>query len=112
MQNLTKWIPAIAIATVALFLTDVAMADPEAVANTLSDASGYIGLGAGVAIGFAVLGGGIGQGLAARGVLESIARNPQASSKLNAPFFIGMALIESLVIFAWLMAYFLQGHIA
>ncbi len=102
MQNLTKWIPAVSIATLALFLSDVAMA---------GDGDGLIGLGAGVAVGFAVLGGGIGQGLAARGVLESIARNPQASGKLNAPFFIGMALIESLVIFAWLMAYFLQGKI-
>jgi F-type H+-transporting ATPase subunit c len=105
MQNITKWISVVTMTTLALFISDVAMAAAPA------GDQGFIGLGAGVAIGFAVLGGGIGQGLAARGMLESTARNPQASSKLSAPFFIGMALIESLVIFAWLMAFFLNGQL-
>jgi F-type H+-transporting ATPase subunit c len=105
MQKMTQWISVATVATFAMFISDAAMAAAP------SEAQGYIGLGAGLAIGFAVLGGAIGQGLAARAVLESIARNPQAASKLNAPFFIGMALIESLVIFAWLMAFFLQGQL-
>ena len=105
MQKMTQWIPVVVVATLALFISDAALAAAPA------EAQGYIGVGAGMAIGFAVLGGAIGQGLAARAVLESIARNPQASGKLNAPFFVGMALIESLVIFAWLMAFFLQGNL-
>ena len=107
MQKMTQWISVVAMATIALFISDAALAAGGAPA----EAQGYIGVGAGLAIGFAVLGGALGQGLAARAVLESIARNPQASAKLNAPFFIGMALIESLVIFAWLMAFFLQGNL-
>ena len=105
MQKVTQWISVATVATFALFISDSALAAAPA------EAQGYIGIGAGMAIGFAVLGGAIGQGLAARAVLESIARNPQASGKLNAPFFIGMALIESLVIFAWLMAFFLNGQL-
>jgi len=105
MQKKTQWITVATVATFALFISDTAFA------AAAPEAQGYIGIGAGLAIGFAVLGGAIGQGLAARAVLESIARNPQASGKLNAPFFIGMALIESLVIFAWLMAFFLNGHL-
>ena len=107
MQKMTQWISVATVATFALFLSDTALAAGKAP----PEAQGYIGIGAGIAIGFAVLGGAIGQGLAARAVLESIARNPQASGKLNAPFFIGMALIESLVIFAWLMAFFLNGQL-
>ena len=103
MQKVTQWISVATVATFALFISDSALAAAPA------EAQGYIGIGAGMAIGFAVLGGAIGQGLAARAVLESIARNPQASGKLNAPFFIGMALIESLVIFAWLMAFFFKN---
>jgi F-type H+-transporting ATPase subunit c len=72
---------------------------------------GYVGLGAGLAIGFAVIGGGIGQGLAARAALEGIARNPQASGKIQTPMILGLALIESLVLLSFLIAYMLQGKI-
>ena len=76
-----------------------------------SDYLGMVGLGAGLAIGLAAFGGGIGQGNAAKGALEGIARNPQASDKLFTPMIIGLALIESLVIYALVIAYFLQGKI-
>ena len=72
---------------------------------------GWVGVGAGLAIGIAAFGGGIGQGMAARGMYEGIARNPQAAGKLNAPFYVGMALIESLVIYALVIAFFLQDKI-
>ena len=61
--------------------------------------------GAGIAMGLAVLGGGLGQGLTARGMLESVSRNPQAATKLNAPFYVGMAFIESLCLFALVVAF-------
>jgi F-type H+-transporting ATPase subunit c len=65
---------------------------------------GLFGIGAGLAIGLAALGGGIGQGRAAGGALEGIARNPSASGKVFVPFIIGLALIESLVLLAFLIA--------
>ena len=70
-----------------------------------------IGLGAGLAIGLAALGGGMGQGRAAAAALEGMARNPSASGKLFTPFIIGLALIESLVIYALVIAFMLQGYI-
>ena len=65
----------------------------------------------GLAIGIAALGGGIGQGLAMRGALEGIARNPNATDKIFTPMIIGLALIESLVIYALVIAFMLQGKI-
>ena len=65
-------------------------------------------IGAGIAIGLAVLGGGVGQGMAARGMLESVSRNPQAAGKLNAPFYVGLAFIESLALFAFVVSFLIQ----
>jgi F-type H+-transporting ATPase subunit c len=55
-----------------------------------------------------VLGGGVGQGLTARGMLESVSRNPQAAGKLNAPFYVGLAFIESLALFAFVVSFLIQ----
>jgi len=68
-------------------------------------------LGAGVAIGLAVLGGGLGQGRAASAALEGIARNPGAASRIQTPMILGLALIESLVLFALVVALFLLRKI-
>ncbi len=70
---------------------------------------GLIGLGAAIAIGLAALGGALGQGKAAAAALDGIARNPAAQPKVFTPMIIGMALIESLVIFALLIAFNLAG---
>jgi F-type H+-transporting ATPase subunit c len=65
----------------------------------------YASLGAGLAIGIAAFGGSLGQGKAAAAALEGIARNPGASGKIFVPMIIGLALIESLVIYAFLVAF-------
>jgi len=66
-------------------------------------------LGAALAIGLAVLGGALGQGRAAAAALEGISRNPGATSRIQTPMIIGLALIESLVLFAFALAYLLQA---
>ena len=48
---------------------------------------------------------GIGQGIASRAALEGVARNPQASGKILVPLILGLALIESLVIYALIIAF-------
>ncbi|MBM4392579.1 MAG: ATP synthase F0 subunit C [Deltaproteobacteria bacterium] len=63
-----------------------------------------LGVGAGLAIGLAALGGGVGQGLTASAALEGMARNPAASGSLLVPMILGLALTESLVILAWVIA--------
>ncbi len=65
-------------------------------------------LGAGIAIGLAVLGGGVGQGKAAAAALEGISRNPGAAPRIQTPMILGLALIESLVLFAFAIAFLLQ----
>ena len=72
---------------------------------------GLYAIGASLAIGLAALGGGIGQGRAAAAALEGIARNPGASGKIFVPMILGMALIESLVLFGLIMAFMLSGKI-
>ena len=74
-----------------------------------TDAAGYIAIGAGLAIGLAALGGTMGQGNAVRAALEGIARNPDAADKIQTPMILGLALIESLVIFGFVVAFLLQG---
>ena len=56
-------------------------------------------LGAGVAIGFAGLGAGIGMGSAIRGGLEGISRNPGVADKIFTYLLVGLALIESIAIY-------------
>ena len=65
---------------------------------------GWIALAAGLAIGIAALGGGIGQGRAAAAALDGIARNPGAAGQIRGPMILGLALIESLVIYALIIA--------
>lgn len=66
-----------------------------------------LSLGAGLGIGIAAFGGALGQGKAAAAALDGIARNPEAAGKVMTPMIIGLALIESLVIFALLIAFLL-----
>ena len=63
-----------------------------------------IGLGAGIGIGIAAGFAGIGQGRATGAALTGIARNPGAASKIQTLMIVGLALIESLVIYALLIA--------
>lgn len=77
-----------------------------------SSNNGWYALGASLAIGIAVLGGGMGQGRAAAAALDGIARNPTAQNKVFVPFILGMALIESLVILAFVVAMIVSGKIA
>ena len=65
----------------------------------------YASLGAGLAIGIAAFGGSLGQGKAASSALEGIARNPAASGKIFVPMIISLALIESLVLYAFVIAF-------
>lgn len=61
-------------------------------------------IAAGFAVPIAVIGGGLGQGKAAAAALEAIARQPEAASKIQTAMIIGLALIESLVIYAFVIA--------
>ncbi len=65
----------------------------------------YASLSAALAISIAAFGGAIAQGRTASAALEGIARNPAAGDKLFVPMIIGLALIESLVLYAFVIAF-------
>jgi F-type H+-transporting ATPase subunit c len=68
-------------------------------------------LGAGLAIALAALGGALGQGKAAAAALEGISRNPGAAPRIQTPMILGLALIESLVLFAFAVSFLLYSKI-
>ena len=73
--------------------------------------AGWIGLGAGLAVGIAAVGAGLGQGRAVAAAMESIGRNPNAADRIQTPLIIGIAFMEALAIYALVIAFFLQGKI-
>ena len=96
---------------VLMSLVAVALAAPVALAEEAAAAAGaavadhssiygWVALGSGLGIGLAALGTGIGQGIAANGAVEGISRNPGASGKIMTTMIIGLAMIESLAIYA------------
>ena len=95
-----------------LFAAAPAMAQEAAAAASsghgLSDKALYA-LGAGILLGMAALGGTLAQGKVGSAAMDGIARNPQAGKDMFTPMIIALALIESLVVLSWLMAYFFQG---
>ncbi len=74
-------------------------------ANEGGPVDAYASLGAALAIGLAAMGGSIAQGRTAAAALEGIARNPAAQGKIFVPMIIGLALIESLVLYAFVIAF-------
>jgi F-type H+-transporting ATPase subunit c len=87
-----------------LTLAPVVLAAEEAAEGVAGNAGALIALGAGLCLGIAAFGGSIGQGIAIKGALDGIARNPGASGKIMTPMIIGLAMIESLVIYSLVVA--------
>ena len=75
------------------------------------EGQGWVALGAGFAIGLAAMGCGVAQGIAAFAALQGIARNPSAAGKIQTPMIIGLALIESLCIYALVIGFLLQAKL-
>jgi F-type H+-transporting ATPase subunit c len=76
-----------------------------------SSAKAMIALAAGFAIGIGALGAALGQGRMAAAAMESIGRNPNAADKIQLPMILGLAFIEALALYAFVIAFFLQGKI-
>ncbi len=87
-----------------LLTTAIAFAEGTAEATGGGEGSATKYLAAAFAIGIAAFGGALGQGRAASAALDGIARNPNAASKISTPMILGLALIESLVIYALIIA--------
>ncbi|QCQ22338.1 ATP synthase F0 subunit C [Desulfoglaeba alkanexedens ALDC] len=64
----------------------------------------YSAVAAGFGIAIAAFGTGLGQGMAIKSSVEGVARNPEASGKITVTMMIGLAMIESLCIYALVIA--------
>ena len=65
-------------------------------------------IGMALAIGLGAIGPGIGIGIAAGKALEAVGRNPEASGKIQATMFSGIAFTEALAIFALVVAFMIR----
>src|SRR3990172_5985027 len=78
------------------------------IAPTVCDARygyySYVGLGCVIGLAIAAFGGAIGQAISVNSALNGIARNPGAAGKITTGLLIGLALIESLVIYTLVIA--------
>ncbi len=61
-------------------------------------------IGAALAIGIGAIGPGIGIGLAVRGAMEAIGRNPEAAGEIRTTMIVGAALAEAVAIYAFVIA--------
>lgn len=95
----------LATAIVALSASPV-LAETAEAASGGGNASFFTAVAVAAAIGMAIAaaGTGLGQGNAIRGAVEGIARNPGASGKILSTLLIGLAMIESLAIYALVIA--------
>nr|AUG32141.1 ATP synthase subunit C [Paulinella longichromatophora] len=61
-------------------------------------------LAAALAVGFAAIGPGIGQGIAAGQAVEGIARQPEAEGKIRGTLLLSLAFMEALTIYGLVVA--------
>ena len=107
---MTRFVATLLCASIAIGTPAIAFAQSAAASNKFDSNMG-IAIGAGIAIGLAVLGGGLGQGRGTAAALEGISRNPGAASRIQTPMILGLALIESLVLFAFVIAIILATSV-
>lgn len=69
-----------------------------------------IAIGAGIAV-FTGVGAGIGMGIATSKAAEAVARQPEASGKINAMLLIGLAFAETTAIYGFVIAILMVGRI-
>lgn len=96
-------------AALVLLSSGVAMAADAAGAD--SQAKVAIALASGFAIAIGAFGAALGQGRLAAAAMESIGRNPSAADRIQLPMILGLAFIEALALYAFVIAFFLQGKI-
>ena len=110
MRKLLTFVTA---AVLGIFTSGIALAATEAAApgggEGLTKAA--LAIGAGLAIAIGAHGAALGQGRMAAAAMESIGRNPNAADRIQLPMILGLAFIEALALYAFVIAFFLQGKI-
>ena len=105
-------IMSLAIIALVVLFSGVVMAAAEA-SGAAGDGStkAALAIAAGLAIAIGAFGAALGQGRMAAAAMESIGRNPNAADRIQLPMILGLAFIEALALYAFVIAFFLQGKI-
>ena len=78
---------------------------PPAADHAADSSAGLKAIAAGVGFAIAVVGGALGQSRIGAAACEGAARNPGAAAKIQTMMILGLALIESLVLFALVIVF-------
>lgn len=109
MKKFGQLVSALGAFAVVLLASTAVMAEEAAAAGVgHSTGSGLWAFAVAIGIGIAAFGGALGQSRTAAAALEGIARNPNASDKVFVPMILGLAFIESLVLFTWVLMLLMQ----
>ena len=101
-----KKLQMLGMATLAVLFTAItAAAQPGTTAAAVDNHRSAIAIGAGIGFAIAVFGGAIGQSKIGAAACEGAARNPGAAGRIQTMMILGLALIESLVLFALLIVF-------
>jgi len=102
-----KLLPAASVVGLALLLPNLALA--EAAAKAASGGVGWGHLSAALVLAIGAAAGATAQGRTAVAACDGMARNPGAAGQIRGIAFLGLVLIESLVIYTLVIAFLLQG---
>jgi len=108
-MNFRKVLAFLLVVLTSVLTTAIAFAEEVAADGGGGDDGSMKYMAAAFAIGIAAFGGALAQAKAASSALEGIGRNPNAAPKLQTPMILALALIESLVIYALIIAMKLVG---
>src|SRR6266705_1259627 len=96
----------VVITVLAMMMTAItAAAQPANAAEPAVSYKGYVAIAAGIGFAIAVFGGAIGQSRIGAAACEGAARNPGAAGRIQTMMILGLALIESLVLFALVIVF-------
>lgn len=88
---------------------EAAKADPNGMPK--AEFGKYVALSMGFGLAIAAAFGALGQAKAIAAAVESIARQPEKAGDIRGALIIGLALIETLVIYVLLICFFLNGKL-
>lgn len=100
-----KLLPVAAVVGLALLLPNVALAEGGA----MGGGTGWGHLSAALVLAIGAAAGATAQGRTAVAACDGMARNPGAAGQIRGIAFLGLVLIESLVIYTLVIAFLLQG---
>lgn len=72
---------------------------------------GLFAIATAIVVGLAAFGSAIGQGITASKAMESLARQPEAAGSIRTSLILSLAFMETLTIFALVIAFLLLGKI-